>query len=295
MLLLEKAPAMPEGHRFASLQDVDAVLQELNTEFQVQQSLRNRIGTEQDELQHLLDGFKEAGVENVGALRQQITELKQGRYETIRRLETWRELTTDPLETQRAFYEAADQVIGALGALPVNADRKYSKQKADESHALKTQIDTQLSKYRNRLAQYETQLEHLLSLKEEECPKCEHRWVPGRSERNKKHLEDVIQKGTGKIAELDVKQKELVGYLEDYEFYRQHLYAFRQITHHYPRLKDLWEAVLADPRLYEAPSELVGLVHLFGRDLEKHVEAQNASQRLEKLEKLLESPTEGVR
>lgn len=52
---------MPEGHRFASLQDVDAVLQELNTEFQVQQSLRNRIGTEQDELQHLLDGFKEAG------------------------------------------------------------------------------------------------------------------------------------------------------------------------------------------------------------------------------------------
>lgn len=293
VLLLEKAPAMPEGHRFASLQDVDAVLQELNTEFQVQQSLRNRIGTEQDELQHLLDGFKEAGVENVGALRQQITELKQGRYETIRRLETWRELTTDPLETQRAFYEAADQVIGALGALPVNADRKYSKQKADESHALKTQIDTQLSKYRNRLAQYETQLEHLLSLKEEECPKCEHRWVPGRSERNKKHLEDVIQKGTGKIAELDVKQKELVGYLEDYEFYRQHLYAFRQITHHYPRLKDLWEAVLADPRLYEAPSELVGLVHLFGRDLEKHVEAQNASQRLEKLEKLLESPTEG--
>lgn len=232
-------------------------------------------------------------MENVGALRQQITELKQGRYETIRRLETWRELTTDPLETQRAFYEAADQVIGALGALPVNADRKYSKQKADESHALKTQIDTQLSKYRNRLAQYETQLEHLLSLKEEECPKCEHRWVPGRSERNKKHLEDVIQKGTGKIAELDVKQKELVGYLEDYEFYRQHLYAFRQITHHYPRLKDLWEAVLADPRLYEAPSELVGLVHLFGRDLEKHVEAQNASQRLEKLEKLLESPTEG--
>lgn len=293
VLLLEKSPPLPPGYNFYSLQGVDEALNELRTEFQVNESLRNRIGTEQDELQHLLEGFKEAGVESVEALHQQINELKQLRYVTLRAVETWRELTTNPLDTQRSYFEASSTLINVLSELPANKDRRFSKQKVAEAKETLPQIEQQLGKYRNRLAHYESQLEHLLSLKKEECPECGHKWVPGRSDRDKSLLEQTIQKGKISVEKLDVQRAELQAYLEEAEEYKQRFYGFRQLTHQYPRLKDLWDALLNDERLYSAPHELVTLVHLFGKDLEQHCKAQNASERLEKLEKLLESPTEG--
>lgn len=293
VLLLEKSPPLPPGYNFYSLQGVDEALNELRTEFQVNESLRNRIGTEQDELQHLLEGFKEAGVESVEALHQQINELKQLRYVTLRAVETWRELTTNPLDTQRSYFEASSTLINVLSELPANKGRRFSKQKVAEAKETLPQIEQQLGKYRNRLAHYESQLEHLLSLKKEECPECGHKWVPGRSDRDKSLLEQTIQKGKISVEKLDVQRAELQAYLEEAEEYKQRFYGFRQLTHQYPRLKDLWDALLNDERLYSAPHELVTLVHLFGKDLEQHCKAQNASERLEKLEKLLESPTEG--
>lgn len=293
VLLLEKSPPLPSGYNFYSLQGVDEALNELRTEFQVNESLRNRIGTEQDELQHLLEGFKEAGVESIEALHQQINELKQLRYVTLRAVETWRELTTNPLATQRSYFEASSTLINVLSELPANKDRRFSKQKVAEAKETLPQIEQQLGKYRNRLAHYESQLEHLLSLKKEECPECGHKWVPGRSDRDKSLLEQTIQKGKISVEKLDVQRVELQAYMEEAEEYKQRFYGFRQLTHQYPRLKDLWDALLNDERLYSAPHELVTLVHLFGKDLEQHCKAQNASERLEKLEKLLESPTEG--
>tara|TARA_B100000929_G_scaffold259610_1_gene223463 strand:+ start:595 stop:3066 length:2472 start_codon:yes stop_codon:yes gene_type:complete len=292
-LLLEKTPELPAGYTFYSLQDIDAKINELTTEFQVSESLRNRIGTEQDELQHLLEGFKEAGVESLDALHRQIIELKQERYQTLRAVEVWRELTTDPMETQRSYFEASQTLMEVLNGLPENKDRRFSKQKVREAKEKLPQVEQKLGKYRNQLAHYESQLEHLLSLKKEECPECGYRWVPGRSDRDKALLEQTIQKGKISVEKLDVQRTELQEYLESADEYKQSFYAFRQLTHQYPRLRDLWDALLNDERLYSAPHELATTVHLFGKDLDLHCKVQNASERLEKLEKLLESPTEG--
>lgn len=292
-LLINKTPELPDGSRYQSLQDIDDALGEVRTEIQINETLRNRIGTEQDDLQSLLDGFKEAGVESVDKLKEQIATLKQERYITNRKLKTWLEMTTDPITTQRSYFEATTPLINTLNQLPSNPDRLYNPKTIQETRDSLPDLRHRLEKYRNQLAHYETQLEHLMGLKKEQCPKCNHSWVPGRSERDKKQLESTIDKGRKAISDLENQERDKVTYLEGGEEYRQHFYGFKRITQEYPKLRDLWDDLLKHPNLFEEPSALIDTVQRFGQDLELHVTAQNASERIEKLEKLMESPTEG--
>lgn len=292
-LLIRKAPPMPKGTNYTCLGDVDEDLQTLKTEIEVQSSLQNRIGTEQDELQTLLDGFKEAGVESVDKLREQIRDIKQERTLTHRKLKTWMELHTDAAGTQRSYYGAATPLINLLSMFPKNPDNMYNSSAVKQTQKDLPDIRHRLEKYRNRLAHYETQLEHLNGLKKEECPKCNYRWVPGRSDREKAALESTIVKGREAIASLETQVHQRQTFLDEADVHHQHMYGLKQLVHEYPQLQDLWEGILQDTRLQEEPNALIDLVHRFGQDLEHHVTIQNASERLEKLEKLMESPTEG--
>ena len=292
-LLVEKVPTIPDGFSFDSLQGVDEYLSEIKTEQQVNESLRSRISTEYEELNQLLEGFRDAGVEDFSAIKQQIVELKQSRYETMRRVETRHELDIDPVEAQRSFFEAATPLVNVLNALPANPDRHFTKEKIRKAKEQFPDVKHQLEKTRNRLAHYESQHEHLLSLQKQECPECGYRWVPGRSDAEKAKLEETIGKGKGKCSELEGRVNAISEYLQQADDYSQQFYGFRQLTHEYPKLRDLWDALLKDGRLAEEPQALVGVVHDFGRDLEHHVTAQGITERLERLEKLLESPSEG--
>lgn len=292
-VLITKAPTVPDGHVFKSIEEIDAALNELHTEKQVNTSLRSRIGSEHQELEQLVQSFEQAGVEDLDSIRDRQAELLDQQQAYQDALQHWNELKADPVEAQRSFYEVGSQLAQVLKDLPCNESNLYTRDKLKAARERLPEIEHSLRRSRGQLAQLESRLEHLLSLTEEQCPDCGYRWIPGKSDQEQAQLEARITRGREHVEKLEAEEKQCANYVEEAEHYSQQYYAFKQLTQQYPRLVDLWEALITDERLKTDSPALIGIIHDFGHDLERHVEIQGLQKLIDKLNSLLEAGGEG--
>lgn len=286
-VLIEKFPTGYQGHSFSSLQNIDEALVACNTDRQVKESLRSRVAAEYQDLSQLVEGFAEAGVEDFGSVETQLADLTQEREQLNNQLEQWTELRVDPVESQRSFYEAGTNIIVALQNLPANPQRRFNPQDLRAAKEALPPISQDVERQRNRVAHLESQLEHLQSLKDQTCPDCGHRWVPGRSDQEVLRLQTAIRDQQLTLVELEKRESELSEYIDGAQTYSQQFYALKQLVHQYPRLQDLWDSLLGAEELVEKPQALVTLVHLFGRDVDRQVSIHALSERIERLLKLI--------
>lgn len=286
-LLVTKLPVIPENKNYTTLQEIDEDLNDCKTELQVNQSLRTRIGTEQSELAELLESLKEAGTGDIEEIKEKIFSLRQERQLTVRRLEGWYELQTDPIVAQKAFYEVSDTLVSILNELPENEDRRFNKERLESSKKEKRDVNLAIEKCNNRIAHFEQKLEHLLTLKEETCPDCGFRWIPGKSDLEQKQYEDDIKQTKHRLKTLLEKENELGTYIEQAEHYSITFSNLKKIIVQYPALKDLWELILSSELLLRNPKEIISNIHSFIHSLEIHANVAGIQERIDYLENII--------
>ena len=284
--ILNNVVELPDNKAYTCIEDIEGDLNHLNTEIKVNESLRSRIAGEHEELSGLIRQLRENGSEDLDQLRKKYTEQKQERYEILRSVNTHRELAGSPTEIQRAFYESSSLLSQTLKYLPPNPDRRFTRQKLNEAKERLPDLSRDVERCQNRLAQFESRLEHLNSIKDTECPECGHRWIPGVSDGEKTRLEGAIQQGTQKLETLRTSERELRQYIEQAEEYAHQYGGLRRLAQEYPKLQDLWSMILESPELIVEPSALMGKINTFQKDLEKHVRAEDLTGQIERMEKL---------
>lgn len=284
--IVVRVPQLPKGKRYGCLEDVEKDLNDLSTEIKVSESLRTRIAGEYEELSGILTNLKDSGGESIDQLKDKQRKYHQERDETTNTLVVYQTLQAEASVALRAFYEASTAIYQTLQDLPANPDRKFTRQKlseAKEKHPIAAQ---EVERCQNRLAQIEARLEHILSLKETECPSCEYRWVPGASESDKQKLENAIKQGKEKLVGLQKEERSLRGYIEDAEEYAQRYGGLRVLSNEYPRLVDLWGSLLESPELLTDPASLIPQVNAYQKDLEKHVKIEELTNKIDRLERI---------
>lgn len=274
---------------FADLTQAQEALQQNLTEQEVNKSLRQQLGKEYQELSDLIQGMKANNVEDAGSLKEQIAQIHSERASVRQKLATYPTLQAEAKAARRSIYEASGAITTALKQLPPNKDRTFTRDRVTQANQDKELVERKVERNRNNIASLERRLQHLESLKEEECPKCHHVWVPGKSDQDVAKYRHFIAQETKEMEANKEALDELVKYLDKAEDYRFAFNTFRTITQEYPRLVDLWDRLLNDSRLMSDPSALVGLVNTFSREVEYHVSLEELQEREERLETLLKS------
>ncbi|MBE0438318.1 MAG: hypothetical protein IBX57_00930 [Gammaproteobacteria bacterium] len=274
---------------FVSLEDLEQNLSKMKTQREVLLSQRNNLSEEISGLNEIIKDFDNVDLDDLDKLKGELIVLKQQVYELNRSINTWRELKADPDEALESIRGCSDRLISVLSTLPPNPDRKFNKKLLDSTRLELDNLKPTLEKNRNRKAYAESQIEHLLSLKDQECPKCGHRWVPGRSDNELDKFKKDVEILTGNVTTLENKKEELSNQLELLEEYSSKFYSLRQLTHTNPALSEFWEHVLSTNELMEDPKSLIPQISLFIHDLGIHSKIKGHKERVNKLEKLFDS------
>lgn len=284
-----KVPTMPTGYRFISLDEITNELSALNTSKQIKESLRTRLASEYQDLNELFSCFKEAGEEDIETMKLKYVDLKQERGDVTNKLNEIKELVIDPIEVNKSLLEVMGPLIGILKELPANQNRKFNKDKLSRAKEHLASISRNINAASNKIANYETYLERMLLLKEQECPKCYHRWIPGKSDVEQARVEKEISIENGKKEILNDTEVKVKNYIESAEEYEILFHSYKQLTIQYPKLRDLWDLIISSPDLQDSPTNLIPRIHSFNRDVEYHIRLNDINESIVKLEIMLKA------
>lgn len=293
-IIFQETPLLQEENRtygFSSLDGVREALQDTQTEREVNRALREQLGNEFQELTDLIGELKANNVEDSDSLAKQLASLEQESVQKASQLEAYQTLKAEPDAACRALYEALGQLTLCLRNLPPNKERLYTKQRVEEANKQQDTLKRKIEYQTNQIANLERRQQHLLALKEEQCPNCNHRWVPGRSDQEVAKLKEQISQGDALVSNLKEELNDLQVFLEDADEYRVHFAALRRLSQEHPRLIDLWDNILNDTRLMDDPSSLIGSVGVFQGDVEIHVVLAENQKKKERLQTLLHNTT----
>lgn len=281
-------PFMPSGYSFNSIEEVDLAIGELKTKKEVNRSLIARMGKEFDELTFILsnlDGFDVSPEE----LSKEVERLKVKRSELMSKLQYWKEAIIDPIETKKALYDVWEALTAIVKQIPANTNNKYNREAILSAKESLMDVKTDIEKTINRISYIENQLEHLLSLKEEVCPKCDHKWIPGKSEHQQKQLEITLKENKNKLEELRKLENEKHSLIEGGENYFTLLGSFRQCVNQYPKLRVFWDVIINQELIYKNPSEILKQINVFQNDIETQCLIFETEDELSRKEKIMES------
>jgi len=287
--LIEKTPRLPTGSNFTSLEDIQAELLRQQVFLEVKESLRQHIGQEYQELVQLIQQFKEAGVNELDSINQQCDLLKQERDSYRAKVEYWHEIIGNPVTLLPTFYAVNGDVIKLLQTFVKNDEHQYTPQSLTQEQETLRANNQQHNLLQNKIAHIESQLERYENLIAQNCPACGHQWIPGRTESEIKRLEAQKQEFILQLRAIETVIQKNRDFIEIAQLSVQQFYTLKQLSREYPTLKQLWETILLSKELSTNASSLTHLVYSFGKDLDEHSKIYKLTERITRLEKLLEN------
>ncbi len=285
---------VPGYNVFDSLESVKEALQILRTKKEVEIGLKIRISTEYSDLQEMISGYISEGIEDIDQLRARLLANDNEIISLESQLKTWTSYIGDEVIAKKELFSIKSPLIDLLHELPANPDRTFSKDALTKARELLSVNKNHLERKRNILSRAEGELEHLTSLKEEQCPKCSHRWIPGKSDTEKSRLEQVIIDVDADLKQLvsDIERDET--YIESAEDYGYKLTSIRKLMHQTVNLNEFWDSVLQDDLLYLAPASIVPRIYGFELDLDKLVKLDTLFTTDKHLRELLSGDSDGT-
>lgn len=276
------------GEGIHSKADLIALIESLKVSYSEDLVKKSLTAQQLEDFNNLVGQYKDIPTEDLDGLFTELTTLKLERDSALANLVVWKSLKTDPVKAQSKLSRIAHSVIETLNRLPANPNRLYTKAKSEASTVELTELRMRINKGSNILDNAVAKLEHLNSLKDTECPKCGHAWVPGISEGEHARLKATIATTKPKLEQLRTEEAVLVKYLEAAENYHNCFYQLKKLTSESPELFEFWDSVLLTDTLLEQPKALVSELHTFVRDLETWVLITKLNTRIEYLEPLFD-------
>lgn len=284
--LITKVPPNPK--MFTSLEDIDAYINTLNTEKQVQEEVRKRITKEYGELLDILEKYKEAGVDDIKVIKTQLNEMHAEKNRLVSTIENWTMPNYDCREAETSLREIVHELLATMKSLPANINGQFSRDRVKRAGSLLPDIRKLIERTRNKISFYENKIEEAATTKKSECPKCKYEWIPGVTDRELQEYSLLIKSHRQELFSNEIKEEKIVKFQESAEYYTDYFRKFHRMTTQYPRLKSLWDIILNSELLYTDPPALVGAINSFVRELSINVSIQEVMTKIDRLDKILE-------
>lgn len=295
--LISSRPERLPDYQFGSLQDVDETLNSVLTEEKIQESLRDRMGKEFNELQHLLGGLKDNQVEDFVGLKEEYDRLTVTNHNLKGKLQFYPDINASATQAFRSLQEVSATLYQLFNELPPNIDKSgdylYSKSRIQDVKERLPKVHAECRKINSLIERDQSELNHLASVKEIECPKCELRWTPGVSDEQKASLEKKIEANNAELKKRQDHIDKMESYLEGARSYSQTFNTFRNLTQNHTSLNKLWDRILESKELTKEPSFLTTYLKQFSAELDIHLQIQDNEQKLEKMETYLDNYQSG--
>lgn len=247
----------------------ESKVQDLRESILVKRTYIDNVGNEFENIQKLIKGMADTGVENLQELRSSKIAIQAKIKDTLDKVSTF----TFKGDVTPFTFAAGDlkvKLVDVLSSLPDNSDKRFSKGNLDQ---VETSIETNLRKINKINSNIERVLErmdHIRNSENSECPKCNYTWIPGVSPRELAELTNKV----GTLKEIvDVTKKELKGqqeYREAILEYGNTFNKFRTIFDNYPWASSLFDFLLEEGKIYHSPSSHIPIIDVFINDLNLH-------------------------
>lgn len=180
-----------------------------------------------------------------------------------------KDINVDLTAIKNDIYKLEVSLVSVLREIPINENRKYSKESYEKLLQEKNELLEKLNKLILREIEVSKELEHLkLHTKELVCPSCEYKWIPSEVENSIQNLDielkELLKNKLTIQSRLKENEKELIEMNEYFTLYKQYA-SLRNAT--LSTLKSFWTIVDREEYIFKNPTEIINLLKTLNMDV----------------------------
>jgi hypothetical protein len=276
---------VPSDKKYSSLDDVRMDIQRIETGIQTSQAVLDRMGSEYNEVEALINSVQVDAGESLEELPNLIADAQRAIGELQDRQFTFPHLL-DPEQVQRDWLTIRTEVIPVFRSLPDNTDRKFTRETMQQARDKIAHYQGHVDVGTNKIEAMRRRQEIMSEAKETKCPSCNYIWREGYSELEYGDLSRWITEHAEKVSEAREQIKQAQLFLEECEVHNANYQRFRGFVGGYPRLQPLWDFILSNSLLFNNPAQQLGVFVTWENDLDTHVKLEAARRRLSRYEEV---------
>ena len=223
-------------------------------------------------------------------LTAQLKQLQETNDKLVKSVVIFKHVLFDTTDAKEAIFKLEVSLFDIIRSIPVNIDKKYSKEKYDSAIEVKTATQNKLAELIKKEIEINKEIEHYVShIKNVICPNCEHVFplenVEKLIEKLKKDLGQLLTEKVSYQELLKIKDKEIEDIIEYFNIYKQYS-NLRNIT--YNAVKPFWDIVDTNQLIFLKPEEIGPLFRTLQHDLISIDEIKSNSTKYVELKKSID-------
>ena len=268
---------------YGSLEALSEDVQEKRGELKSKQDLLSHHAKQHQELESVVGSLSENGVGNLSELTDKAEKLKT-RISGIRQKIGEFQFEGDLTDLESDAQSIKIQLVDVLSSLPDNGERQFSKSKLEVVETRLTQLRSEGDANRSKQRRADKEIDHILSTKENTCPKCSYIWRDGVSEGDVEKLKVVSGQYDERAATAEKAYKEAYVLREAIQNYAHQFGRLRTLAHSYPKARNLFDWLMDDDRIYHNPSQYTTVIDRWLNDLYLGAELSRQEKELRMVE-----------
>lgn len=276
------------GFELNSEEELTELLSKKQTQLQVTHSRLNHLTSDYTELENVLQQSQSVegsdSPEELKAKESDLTIQIESLKTKVRRF-----YIENPSEKAVDTGECIASLKDILSTIEDNSDRRYNRDTFKEKSDLIEEINKRLDQVGHHKSQVQRKIHHIQQAKETKCPQCGYVWKDGVSEKDLEWLEDEIIATNKREEDLRQSRESTDQYLESARAWQADLNNFKTLVNSYPRLKQLWDALIEDGCPNTNPQSHLPTISTWMFDLETCREIERLQKHLEQTQTSLAS------
>ena len=195
----------------------------------------------------------------------------------------------DGLALNQAINNAREQVTEVFRDIPDNSDKRFNMQRVQGNRDTRTSLKKEIEGFQNRVAKEESILEHISTVNHNECPNCEHKWLPGNTEQIRRAAEANLAQYQARLKDSLLDLEVCEKYLEEAGEFSNFYQRYRALVANNPTMGTFWDDMLQHDGINNDPKGWIRKFNAFSRDAETYSEWEMANRRLEQLKLSVEA------
>lgn len=189
----------------------------------------------------------------------------------------------DGLALNQAINNAREELTAVLREIPNNLDNQFNMMRVKDTREQRIQLKKELEQFQNRVAKEESILEHISTVNHNECPNCEHKWLPGNTEQIRRAAEINLREFQQKVNDTQIALTIAEQYLEQAGEFSAFYQRYRALVANNPTMGVFWDSMLEHNGVNTNPQGWIRKFNSFSRDAETYSEWEVTNRRLDQL------------
>lgn len=287
----------PQGYQFDSTDSIRDALAAVKVRQASHRGQQAGINNEYRELEKIIRATSESGAVSIGALDEELTNLKGTLSSTQKAVkEHTNSILTDypsfeyvpPQTSQDDLEDMVYHLIAALPTLPNTEEPvkyralvgQYEEQREDKLR--------ELTVVKNRHNRIRAQIEHHAACETVKCPKCSHGWKPGVDEEIDAKLDKADKVLKESIAKVEADIARLDSVIRDNRKKAEKVQSFVEIMGRHPSHVSLWNLFRSEGLYHKDPASREGLVRKYQLLVQADNERLPIERRMQEIVSILE-------